>query len=167
MANIKMDPRDFQRLRIKMQHLKEKVPQLIEEATKEIAGKLLAEVIKGTPVGKYSRDVKFTTKDGKGVSFRTSYKKRGGSLRKGWTIGNIVNDGKTYTVEIINPVEYAWYVENGHRTVGNNFTRDEASAFKVGWVEGKFMFKIAKEEIEKEIPKILDRKLKKFFKEGG
>lgn len=166
MANIKMDSRDFQRLRIKMQKLKEQVPQFMEEAAKEIAGKLLRDVRKGTPVGKYSRDVNFTTKDGKEVSFRTSYKKRGGTLRNGWTIGSIVNDGKTYSIEIINPVKYAWYVENGHRTAGNNFTREEASTFKVGWVEGKFMFKIAKEEIEKEIPKILDRKLKKFFKEG-
>lgn len=160
MGNIKMDGRDFLRLRNQIKGLQDNIPIFFEELTNEIAGRLLGKVKKATPIGKYSRDVNFTTKDGKEVSFRTSYKKRGGTLRKGWTVGNILRNGNNYTVEIINPVEYAWYVENGHRLV--NKDKEE-----VGWVDGKFMFKISKDEMQQDLPNIIKNKLKKLYKEYG
>ena len=58
--------------------------------------------------------------------------------------------GGICVIEIINPVEYASYVEFGHRTRGGK-----------GWVEGKFILSVAEEEIQASAPKILENKLKK------
>ena len=102
----------------------------IESCSKELAARLLAKVIKRTPVGQYPK----------------SSGKTGGTLRRGWTgaknqsasayAGNLkVNHyGGVYVIEIINPVEYASYVEFGHRTRGG-----------AGWVEGKFMLTISEQ----------------------
>lgn len=122
------------------------VDQFIESCAKELAARLLAKVIKRTPVGQYPK--------GSG--------KKGGTLRRGWTgeksqaasayAGSLkVNHfGNVYVIEIINPVEYASYVEFGHRTRGGD-----------GWVEGKFMLTISEQEVENDAPKVLENKLKK------
>ena len=39
-----------------------------------------------------------------------------GYLRRGWDIGEVRKNGDSYEIEIINSVEYANYVEFGHRT---------------------------------------------------
>lgn len=118
----------------------------MEECCKELAARLLAKVIKRTPVGQYP--------EGSG--------KTGGTLRKGWTGGSkgsgaayaqslkMNHYGNTYVIEIVNPVEYAQYVEFGHRTRGGN-----------GWVEGKFMMTISEQEIQGIAPKVLEAKLKR------
>ena len=122
------------------------VDLFIESCAKELAARLLAKVIKRTPVGQYPK----------------SSGKKGGTLRRGWTgeksqdansyAGNLkVNHfGDVYVIEIVNPVEYASYVEFGHRT------RDHE-----GWVEGKFMLTISEQEIERDAPRVLQNKLKK------
>ena len=118
----------------------------IESCAKELAARLLAKVIKRTPVGQYPK----------------SSGKKGGTLRRGWTGEKsqsasayaqslkVQHFGNVYVIEIINPVEYASYVEFGHRTRGGD-----------GWVEGKFMLTISEQEIERDAPKILENKLKK------
>lgn len=118
----------------------------IESCAKELAARLLAKVKKRTPVGEYPN----------------SSGKKGGTLRRGWTgeksqaassyAGNLkVNHyGGVYVIEVVNPVEYASYVEFGHRTRNH-----------VGWVEGKFMLTISEQEIQASAPKILEAKLKK------
>lgn len=57
--------------------------------------------------------------------------------------------GDTYVIEIVNPVEYASYVEYGHRTANHK-----------GWVKGQFMMTISEQELEKIAPKVLERKIK-------
>lgn len=119
--------------------------EFIEACAKELAARLLTKVIKRTPVGQYKDKV-------------------GGTLRRGWTAGKgatqfckelrVNHFGGTYVIEIINPVEYASYVEYGHRT------RDHK-----GWVNGKFMLTISENEIRADMPNILERKLKKKLKE--
>ena len=118
----------------------------IESCAKELASRLLAKVIKRTPVGEYPN----------------SSGKKGGTLRRGWTgeknqsavayAGNLkVNHyGGVYVIEIVNPVEYASYVEFGHRTRNHE-----------GWVDGKFMLTVSEQEIQAAAPKILENKLKK------
>lgn len=115
--------------------------QFIEACCKELAARLLAKVIKRTP--------------------STS-----GTLRRGWTAGQNQNAvayvnslkvsqvGDKYHIDIINPVEYASYVEYGHRT------RDHQ-----GWVNGKFMLTISEQEIRNMSDAILQKKLNKFMKE--
>ena len=115
----------------------------LESCAKELAARLLAKVVKRTPTGQYPK--------GSG--------KKGGTLRRGWTNGKgsssfaqelkVRHLGKTYVIEIVNPVEYANYVEYGHRTRNG------------GWVEGHFMLTISEEEIQRDAPKVLEKKLKK------
>ena len=122
----------------------------VESCAKELAARLLAKVIKRTPVGQYP----------KGTG------RKGGVLRRGWTSGkssgaaafaeslNVKRyDGK-YVIEIVNPVEYASYVEYGHRTPNH-----------AGWVPGRFMMTISEQEIEKIAPQVLESKIKKFLGE--
>ena len=120
----------------------------IDSCAKELAARLLAKVVKRTPVGEYP----------------ASTGKKGGTLRRGWTNGKssssfaqelkVHHYGNVYVIEIINPVEYASYVEFGHRTRGGE-----------GWVEGHFMLTISEQEIQRDAPKILEAKLRK--KLGG
>jgi len=98
------------------------------ECVKWIAAKLLGKVIARTPVGPT------------------------GDLRRGWTIGQVKRSGNHYEIEVINAVDYALYVEYGHRTPDHT-----------GWVEGRFMLTVSEEELEREIPAFLDRKHQEFM----
>ena len=57
-------------------------------------------------------------------------------------------------IEIVNPVEYASYVEFGHRTRGGG-----------GWVEGQFFLTISENELKKSAPAIIERKINNWL--GG
>ena len=80
--------------------------------------------------------------------------KTGGTLRRGWTIGEIRKEGNLYKIDIVNPVEYASYVEYGHRTANHK-----------GWVKGHFMMTISEQELSKIAPKVLENRIKKYL--GG
>ena len=132
------------------------VDDFIESCAKELAARLLAKVIKRTLPGQYPK--------GSG--------KVGGTLRRGWTSKTheeaasghgsgkpaaqyaqtlkVNRFGDAFVIEIVNPVEYAPYVEFGHRPRNHK-----------GWVEGKFVLSIAEGEINRDAPKILENKLKK------
>lgn len=163
-SNGNVNFRDLKDFKKKLEeHLSDdQVDLFIESCAKELAARLLAKVIKRTPVGDYDKPVNFTTKSGKQVSFTPHTGKKGGTLRRGWTAGKsqsatayanslkVNHFGDVFVIEIINPVEYAPYVEYGHRTRGGD-----------GWVEGKFMLTISSQEIERDAPRILENKLKK------
>lgn len=157
---------DMKKLQKKLNKIQEgNVEAFIEQCAKELAARLLAKVIKRTPVGDYPK----------------SSGKKGGTLRRGWTAesheeaaagswkadsaansqaANYVNSltinsfGNTLVIEIINPVEYASYVEYGHRTPDHK-----------GWVQGRFMLTISEQEIQDIAPKVLENKIKKFLGE--
>lgn len=135
----KCDYEQFKRLQKRLEQL-EKIDrdQFCRDAAKELAARLLAKVIKRTPVGDYPPE--------SGLM--------GGTLRRGWTAEQITKIGNMYQIEIINPVHYASYVEYGHRT------RDHK-----GWVEGKFMLTISEQELDAQAPAILEKKLEKIL--GG
>ena len=99
---------------------------------------MLAKAIKRTPVGQYP----------------PSAGKLGGTLRRGWTVGNVIHEGVNYKIEIINPVEYAQYVEYGHRTRGHK-----------GWVPGRFMLTISCQEVNQQAPAIIEKNLEKMLRE--
>lgn len=145
-GKVNFSEMDQFRKKVEQSFSKSQVDLFIESCAKELAARLLAKVIKRTLPGQYPK------KSGK----------KGGTLRRGWTGGKDM-DGTVYAqslkvqhrggvcvIEIINPVEYASYVEFGHRTRGGK-----------GWVEGKFILSVAEEEIQASAPKILENKLKK------
>lgn len=145
----KCDYKQLQELQKKIEKLQKKeLKEFCEAVSKELAARLLAKVIKRTPVGQYP--------SGSG--------KVGGTLRRGWTGQKqqnaaayaqslpITKAGNTYTVEIINPVEYASFVEYGHRTRGGG-----------GWVEGRFMLTKSEMEVEGQAEKIIEKKLMQYL----
>lgn len=143
------------------------IEELAEDCTKDLAGRLLSYVIPDTPVGKNR---------GPGGAIK------GGTLRRGWTAkthaeaysgaqgGNangpnarnyakelpVQKSGDTYTIDIINPVEYAMYVEYGHRTRNGK-----------GFVPGQHMLTNSINKLEPQVPRILDKKVQKFLDELG
>lgn len=126
----------------------DQVQLFMEACAKELAARLLTKVIKRTPVGVYSDRV-------------------GGTLRRGWTAEkqqgvmtyvnslNVTHSGDSFTIEIVNPVEYASYVEFGHRTRNHK-----------GWVEGKFMLTISSQEVQEAAPGVLEKKLERKLGEA-
>lgn len=131
----------------------------LEACAKELAARLMAKVIKRTPVGDYPK--------GSG--------RKGGTLKRGWTTQKsgsgaeglkvrsarkfvdtlkVHKFGGVFVIEIENPIEYASYVEYGHRTATHK-----------GWVPGRFMLTISEQEIQAIAPKVLEKKIMKFLGE--
>lgn len=162
-----VDFRQLQRLQKKMEKLERAgFEKFCEECAKEIAARMLAKVIKRTPVADPS-------------AWKTPVNGYvGGTLRRGWTTKSereaglsvafgggagvkafaeslsVRKSGNVYEVEIINPVKYASYVEYGHRTRNHK-----------GWIKGKFMMTISADEVERQAPNVIEKKLMKFL--GG
>ena len=82
-----------------------------------------------------------------------------GTLRNGWAIGQITQKGKSYTIEIINPIEYASYVEYGHRQTPGRFVPAIGKKLKKSWVKGRFMMTISFKEIDQLTPSIVSAKV--------
>jgi hypothetical protein len=151
MGNVKLDYKELVKLKEQIMLFGDptQMDQFMTSCAKELAARLLAKVIKRTPVGQYPAETG----------------KKGGTLRRGWTGGQSSNAksyansltvnrvGTDYVIDIINPVEYASYVEYGHRTRNHK-----------GWVEGHFMLTISEDEIRNSAPKILEKKLKDYLK---
>ena len=125
----------------------------VESCAKELAARLLRLVVKRTPVGDYSGDT-YTCASGQPHKGHKVPGKTGGTLRRGWTIGEIRKEGNLYKIDIVNHVEYASYVEYGHRTANHK-----------GWVKGHFMMTISEQELSKIAPKVLENRIKKYL--GG
>lgn len=138
---------DWEKLKVDLEAMNEQSDLIMEACAKELAARLLAKVVKRTPVGVYGNH------------------KKGGTLRRGWTAGKGVTEyaqslkvhhfGDNHVIVVSNPTEYASYVEYGHRT------RNHA-----GWVEGKFMLTISERELESMAPAILEKKIIALLKKG-
>ena len=136
MKRSKVDVKELKAFRDRLDSLAGKtgLDAFYRQAAKELAARLLTMVKKRTPVDT-------------------------GTLRRGWTIGEVKAVEGGYEVEVLNPTEYASYVEFGHRTRLN----PEGGR---GWVKGRFMLRISSDELEAMAPKILERKLKKFLSQA-
>lgn len=153
----------FQKELQKLQEF-QKPDEFVESCAKELTARLLRLVVKRTPTGVYSKEVNFKTKKGKMVSFTVHTGKTGGTLKRGWTgrknvPTSLVDEltvhyyGGTYIIEIVNNVEYASYVEYGHRTING------------GWVPGRFMMTISENQLRRIAPAVLEAKIQKYL--GG
>lgn len=154
---------DMKKLQKQLNKIQEgNVEAFIEACAKELAARLLAKVIKRTPVGEYPKS---SGKKGgtlcRGWTSKTHEEAVGGSGKGSISAGKAYADtltinhfGNTLVIEIVNPVEYASYVEYGHRTPDHK-----------GWVQGRFMLTISEQEIQEIAPKVLEAKIKKFLGE--
>lgn len=150
MGNLKFDKKELEKLQKQLEELEKGKARdkFFEDCAKEMAARLLSLVKPKTPVGVYDDP-----------------SRKGGTLRRGWTGGKntdaeafaksleIEKSGKTYTITVENNVEYAPYVEYGHRTRGGK-----------GFVQGKHMLETSEQELKALSPKILQDKLEKFLK---
>lgn len=123
-----MELKELRKAAKDLREMQQAIPAFVEACVREVAGRLLAKVVLRTPVDS-------------------------GELRRGWIIGRVFRTPTGFEVEVTNYVEYAPYVEFGHRT------RDHK-----GWVEGRFMLTISEKELEQELPPIMKRKLDQFPK---
>lgn len=128
---------EFENLAQSIQHAIDNnvIDDFIKEFLLEMAFRAERKIKKRTPVGQYPAG------------------RVGGQLRRSWQVGNVEKHGNSYIVEIINNTEYASFVEYGHRT-GKNLDK---------WVEGRFMMTISMQEIERELPRYLERKMTKLM----
>lgn len=154
------DYKQLQRLRDSLATLQSMdMDRFCTEVSKELAARLLALVIPRTPVGQYPK----------------SSGKKGGTLRRGWTSKTqadaasrggsndakayaealpVRKSGNAYTIEVINPVEYASYVEFGHRTRSGD-----------GWVPGQYFLTLSERDLERLAPGVIERKLEALLRE--
>ena len=150
MGNLKFDKKELEKLQKQLEELEKGKArdEFFEDCAKEMAARLLSLVKPKTPVGVYDDP-----------------SRKGGNLRRGWTGGKrrsaeafadsltVKKSGNTYTITVENNVEYAPYVEYGHRTRGGK-----------GFVPGKRMLETSEQELKALSPKILQDKLEKFLK---
>lgn len=149
----RIDIRELERFQRRVQKFaRVDLDKLCRELAKEIAARMLAKVIKRTPVDD-------------------------GALQKGWTGGaanvsdkggvvgvngkngfaqglEVTKNGSNYEITVSNHIEYATYVEYGHRTRNHQ-----------NWVKGRFFMTISAKEVEGQAPQIVERKLLKALRE--
>ena len=68
----------------------------------------------------------------------------------------IEKHGEQYTVTIINNLEYASYVEYGHRQTPGRYVPALGKTLKASWVKGRFMLTISEQEVKTLAPSILN-----------
>ena len=69
---------------------------------------------------------------------------QGGKMLKTIRTGDIKYNGKEISLVLSNPMEYASFIEYGHRIV--------RGGVEVGWYEGRFMLKISIDEVKAQMP---------------
>jgi len=111
------------------------IERFIQDFLLEMAYRAERKIKKRTPVNK---DPKAPTR---------------GQLRRNWQVGRVERRGDAYQVEIYNNTHYAQFVEYGHRT-GKDLTK---------WVEGRFMMTISMQEIERELPRYLEKRVTRLL----
>ena len=176
------DCRELKQLSKKLEQLSEvDMDRLCRDTANEIAQILWNKVKKRTPVGVVPDDIwknRKTKVSATGASGKTrkffsreaaiyhdywsSYE--GGSLRDAWTILPIEKHGDQYTVTIINNLEYASYVEYGHRQTPGRYVPALGKTLKASWVKGRFMLTISEQEVKTLAPSILNDMLYEALK---
>lgn len=116
--------------------------------------------------------------------------KMGGTLRRGWTARTeaeatsgkgrtitaeqikayaqslpVAKAGSNYTITVINPVQYASYVEFGHRQEVGRYVPAIGKTLKQGWIAGQYFLTLSESDLENLAPAIIERKLEALLKE--
>ena len=179
----KCDYRELQKLQKKLEKMqKTQIDKFCEEMAKELAARLLAKVIRRTPVGENQYEIRKV--NGKEKRYTI---KNGGTLRRGWTAKTeteaengkgsganptvyanslkVTKTGTNYTIIVENPVHYASYVEYGHRQEPGRYVPAIGKRLKKSWVPGKFMLTISEKQINSMSESLLEKKLMQFLGE--
>lgn len=125
--SVTFDVSELEAFKNNLQGLQDQTDDIIIEALEEIVAREMRIVKKDTPVDT-------------------------GTLRNNWRITDIKKAGTSFEVSVYNNMDYADYVEFGHRTRNHK-----------NWVPGKFMMTISEREVEKVMEEIVDRHLEEAF----
>lgn len=145
MAGGSFDFSDFQKFAEKIERAGQRVKPQMLKLTKKAGARLLSGAIRNTKM--YVKRDTGTLERGWGVS---GVVHRAGVGAYEITVSNTASDGGT---------KYATYVEYGHRTK----KRKDGSR---GWVQGRYMLTRAKRDVERQLPKMVERiVINEIFKE--
>lgn len=93
--------------------------------------------------------------------------RRTGHLAGSWGINKTTKNGDTWMLDIINPVEYAIYVEEGHRQEVGRFVPVLGKRLKAPFVEGRHMLRDSiDEKVKPYMEEYLAEKLTELFVKG-
>ncbi len=87
-------------------------------------------------------------------------------MKSGWTASEVYKEGSYYKVDVTNAVEYASYVEYGHRQEPGRFVPAIGKQLKRSWVKGQFMMTISEDELQTIAPRVLEEKIKKYIRQN-
>lgn len=118
---------------------KVKVEQFIKDVTIQLGWKLMGKAMKNTPVDT-------------------------GTLKASWQLTDVKEDGDNYYITLINPMEYASFVEYGHRQEVGRYVPKIRARLKRPWVDGYFFLTKADIEMGQELPKLIETKVREFLK---
>lgn len=119
-----------------------------QKCANDLAARFLREVTIETPTGVYD----------------TEYGKVGGTLKRGWKV-ETRHDTGSISVDVINPTEYAQYVEYGHRQEVGRFVPAIGKRLVSPWVNGKFMMTRTEKHLAPKAQAIVDKKAEQVLKE--
>lgn len=167
------DFKELKEFQKQLEQMESQREHLCERCSKALAGRVLRLAVKDTPTGE-KPEIKDVVGNEKNEKIRVKkleeYHKiwdgyEGGTLKRSWTVSPVNRAGHNYTIEVINPVEYASYVEFGHRQTPGRYVPAIGKKLANNFTEKKYMLTNAETVVKIETPNILERELKKFFKE--
>ena len=132
----KVDIRELRKMQEDLEKSSNQVTiyKLSAQIGQELAARQLRTVRKKTPTGKIN----------------------GGTLKKGWVIEPQSFTGSRFVINVTNYIEYAPYVEYGHRLVRNGKT--------IGFVTGQFMMTRSEEEVGAKAQAIANKRVWEYLK---
>lgn len=130
MARGSADFEDLKRFAAKLEAIEKSAPDFTRAMAGELAARLLTLVRKRTPVDT-------------------------GALRQGWKVSRVTYGAYTATIRAYNDLEYALYVEAGHRT------RDHE-----GYVPGVHMLAISTADLQMLAPKLIEERVYAWLSEN-
>ena len=152
------DFKELKRLEKRLEQLEQvDFDAVCRKTAKKIAAMLLNKVKKRTPVGVVPDGL-----DDEALEHWEGYE--GGNLRDQWDVLPIERNGDQYIVTVINPVEYASYVEYGHRQRPGRYVPALGKSLKANWVDGRFMLTISVQEVQAKAPAITEKAIYKALK---
>ena len=141
-SKIKVQFDELKEFKKIIEEIEKEKEQIMIDTIKELAARLLRKVIKSTPSDT-------------------------GNLRRNWTVSDVRKNGENYEIEVSNSAEYASYVEFGHRQTPGRFVPAIGKRLKKSWVKGKFMLTISENELQKQAPAVIEKKITEWLKKLG
>lgn len=158
----KVDLKELKALEQRLAQLeKADLDKTLKATANKIAQTLLNKVKKRTPVG-VKPDLDGPKADEIHDKYWSGYV--GGTLRDAWEV-TVAREGDNYMITLLNPKEYASYVEYGHRQTPGRYVPALGKTLKASWVDGKYMMTMSVQEVETLAPKMLQKALFECLKE--